>query len=62
MKWVDNNYQRKASVTTQKVLTDVEWDTTNHRLVKHYKTLTVLGVASEQDEYIETTPISSIIN
>lgn len=61
VKWVTNNFMRKVTTKTQKVLTDVEWDATNHRLVKHYKTLTVLDKANENDAYIETTAISSII-
>lgn len=61
VKWVTNNFMRKVTPKTQKVLTDVEWDATNHRLVKHYKTLTVLDTANESDAYIETTAISSII-
>jgi hypothetical protein len=61
VQWVTNNFMRKVTTKTQKVLTDVEWDATNHRLVKHYKTLTVLDAANESDAYIETTAISSIL-
>lgn len=61
VKWVTNHFMLKVTPKTQKVLTDVEWDATNHRLVKHYKTLTVLDTANENDAYIETTAISSII-
>ena len=61
VQWVTNNFMRKVTTKTQKVLTDVEWDATNHRLVKHYKTLTVLDTENESDAYIETTAISSII-
>lgn len=61
VQWVTNNFMRKVTTKTQKVLTDVEWDATNHRLVKHYKTLTVLDTANESDAYIETTAISSIL-
>lgn len=61
VKWVTNNFMRKVTTKTQKVLSDIEWDATNHRLVKHYKTLTVLDTTNESDAYIETTAISSII-
>lgn len=47
--------------STQTVVSDLEWDEVNHRLVKHYKTLTVHGVAAATDGYIGSTPISSIL-
>lgn len=59
----DVNLQKPTHpvTSTQTVVSDIEWDEVNHRLVKHYKTLTVHGVASATDGYIGSTPISSIL-
>lgn len=59
----DVNLQKPTHPATslQTVVSDIEWDEVNHRLVKHYKTLTVHGVASATDGYIGSTPISGII-
>lgn len=48
-------------------MTDIEWDTTYHKLVKHYAVETyanglLIAVAAGQDDDINTTPISAIIN
>ena len=56
-----------VSLSSQKVLTGLRWDTTAHTLVISSATVTVAnGVitawAANNDETIPTTPISSIIN
>ena len=48
-------------------MTDFEWDTTYHKIVKHYAVETyadglLIGVAAGQDADINTTSISSILN
>lgn len=59
----DVNLQKPThpATSTQTVVSDIEWDEVNHRLVKHYKTLTVHGVASATDGYIGSTSISSLL-
>lgn len=56
-----------VALSSQKILTGLRWDTTNHTLVISSATVTVAnGVitawAANQDETIPTTNISSIIN
>lgn len=56
-----------VSLSSQKVLTGLSWDTTNHRLVISSANITVAnGVitawTANADENIETTAITSIIN